>query len=296
MLANLTLAESGKTKPEADFTPVRDSALPPLTPAEALLEAPFRPSREDLLSFLVNGLYLIGRHRVLEWEGGSGTAGGDLEALGHAVSRGGPGLPPPPAGAYDRAFLARRAFGHAGDEADRLWLRAMRRALRPGGLLLFHAFDRDRAFGLAESLSAASGRTQGGEAGGADGYAGGAAFAFDPRTGRLTAKLRPSVETAFGAGIPPAGAPAGAAATRGLPCLRASVRAFNLGELRTLLEESGFELERAYGDWQGGALESAGARTGRLLVVASRKRRTRRRADSRTGAAIRESDREGGWT
>ncbi len=270
----------GPQAQDRDFTPVRDTAFPAPSGAEALLEAPFRPSPEELVSFLVNGLCLIGGHRVLEWEAGPGSPAAALEVLGHAVSAAGPGLPPPRAGAFDRAFRVRRAFGYGGDESDRLWLKAMRRALRPGGLLLFHVFDRDRAFALAERLAAsgrspAGGADAGGIGDGADGLDG-AAFGFDPRTGRLTARVRlPGVTDGASEGRP---AEAGMRAAAKAGCPRASVRAFNLAELHALLEESGFALEGAYGDWAGSAPESAGARTGRLLVVASKRRRPRGRA------------------
>lgn len=287
---------------EPDFTPVRETAFPAPSPAEALLEAPFRPSPEELLSFLVNGLCLIGGQRVLEWDAGPGSPAAALEALGHAVTAAGPGLPPPRAGGFDRAFRARRAFGYGGDESDRLWLKTMFRALQPGGLLLFHVFDRDRAFGHAERLAADQRPAAGPGPGAAEGLAA-AGFDFDPRTGRLTARIRSWDVTGGGAEGRERKGPGAETGTKAVTkagmgargpagCLRASVRAYNLAELRTLLEESGFALERAYGDWTGGAPETAGARTGRLLVVATKRRRNRVRAARGAGPG----GKEGGGT
>lgn len=261
-----------------DFIPVaRETASQAVSRAAARLEEPFRPAPGELVSFLVNGLCLIGDHRVLEWEAGSDSPARALEALGHRVSAGGPGLwPSRPAGGFDRAFKVSRAFGYGGGESDRLWLKAMRRALQPGGLLLFPIFDRDRAWSLVERLSRSAGE--------GPSEPSPAAFAFDPRTGRVMARVRDR----DGSGADPR-------------CLRAAVRAFNLGEIAALLEENGFALERAYGDWQGGAPEEAGARTGRILVVASKQRkgrpRTQRRA--RNGSKARgaeKTDKEGGGT
>lgn len=251
---------------QPDYTPVAAKAM---SPAEAALEGPFQPPLGDLISFLVNGLCLIGSHRLLEWESADAGIAAALEDLGHRVTRG-PG-PDAAAGSFDRAMLVSRAFGYGGDEADRLWLKAMHRALQPGGLLLFHVLDRDRAWSLVRDFLAQAGPgMEGGEGRKAD-------IAFDPGTGKVTARIRPA---GFHGGSPVRSGRA------------ASVRAFNLGEIRALLAETGFTLERAYGDWQGGALEDAGERTGRILVTASKNRRPGRGA--RPVAANRLGDGKGG--
>lgn len=261
---------------QPDFTPVAAKAM---SPAEAALESPFQPPLGDLVSFLVNGLYLIGSHRILEWDSADAGIAAALEDLGHRVTRG-PG-PDVAAGSFERAMLVSRAFGYGGDEADRLWLKAMHRALQPGGLLLFHVLDRDRAWSLVRDFLTQAGpgavRTAG--AVGVTGAAAGGAkadIAFDPGSGKVTARIRP-------AGIH--------GSWQGRAGRAASVRAFNLGEIRSLLAETGFTLERAYGDWHGGALEDAGERTGRILVAASKNRRpgrgSRSGAGNRTGAGKR---------
>lgn len=246
----------------------RHADVPAPTRAEDWLEAPFRPGQEELLSFLVNGMCLIGSHRLLAWEGVEEAVARELEAQGHRVDAAGPGSPPAaPAGAYDRAFRVARALGHGGDEADRNWLASMHKALRPGGLLLFHVLDRDRAWSLVDGF----------------GEAEGTGAAFDPRGGWVTVRIRPGEDT-----------PRGGAS-------RASVKAYNLGDVSRLLEEAGFALERAYGGWQGGSPEEAGAGTGRILVVASKPRRRaaggmkRKRPGSvRRGAAGQGLKRKGG--
>lgn len=226
--------------PEWSATPARG--------ARECLEEPFRPDPETLLSFVVNGLCLVGTHRILEWEPRGSALAEALEARGHAVASGGPFA----AGAFDRALMVSRAFGYGGEEADGLWLRAMRRALIPGGLLLFHAVDRDRAWALAGSLAAAAGP--------------GADVAFDPRGGRVTARVRTRNVT-----LEPGPGPRDS----GRPCA-ASVRAFHLGEIGSLLARAGFDLEGAWGDWDGGSVEEAGRRTGRILVAASKRRKARK--------------------
>lgn len=251
----------GRARPfrsiQDDYSPVASKTM---SPAETALEAPFQPPLEELVSFLVNGLYLIGSHRILEWDSADAGLAAALEALGHRVARG-PG-PDAAAGSFDRAMLVSRAFGYGGDEADRLWLKSMHRTLQPGGILLFHVLDRDRAWSLVRDFPAQA------EPGKEAGEAGKAEIAFDPATGKVTSRIRT-------AGYP--GGPPGRAGRA------VSIRAFNLGEIRSLLAESGFALERAYGDWQGGALENAGERTGRILVAASKIRRPARRARSGAG-------------
>lgn len=251
----------------------RATAFSEAPPAEARLERSFRPPLGELVSFLVNGLCLIGRHRILEWDARDARVAAALEALGHDVTALEPGpvrigsalADAPPAGGYDRAMLVSRAFGYLGDEGDRSWLQAARRALRPGGLLLFHVLDRDRAWSLVRDFLAGAREIPGGPEGGA-----GAEISFDPRSGRVTARIRSGDPSRTGS-RPPGSYPAG---SRPLAGGRASVRAFHLGEIGGLLEEAGFRLERACGDWQGGALEEAGERTGRILVVASKTRRS----------------------
>jgi hypothetical protein len=229
--------------------------------AEACLDRDFAAPLDERISFLVNGLYLFDRHRILEWEPSDPGVAERLEAQGHRVSSAGPamgrGSRPGgalPAGAFDRAMFLSRAIGHAGDEEDRGWLKAMRRALRPGGLLLFHALDRDRAWSLVRSLGGAAG-TDG--AGRDPGPAAETRAGFDPSTGKVTVKLR--IMDVSGADAPPGRS-------------EASITAYNLGSIRAMLAGAGLELERAYGDWSAGSLEEAGARTGRILVVASKPR------------------------
>jgi hypothetical protein len=215
------------------------------------LERTFAAPAEETISFLVNGMYLFDRHRILEWEPADAGVAEGLERLGHRVvaegagagrgSRPGGGLP---SGAFDRAMRLSRALGYGGEEEDRAWLKAMRRALRPGGLLVFHALDRDRAWSLVEAPGRAG--SPGTEA----------RFGFDPGSGKVTLKLRHAGETEDG--------PRGRS--------EASVTAYNLGGVRAMLAEAGLELERAYGGWNAGSLEEEGARTGRILVVASKPR------------------------
>jgi hypothetical protein len=209
--------------------------------AEALLEAGFAPVTSTLTSFLVNAFYLVGEHDVLEWTPRDGRAAAELARLGHRMAAAFPaGLRTAgPRPRHDRVMSLARAFGYLSDAENAAWLRAMNRLLRPGGLLCFHVIDRDRAWSRVGEKSEE-----------------GAEVSFDPASGRLSARLRP------------AGTGACAAA--------ATVRTYNLGELKTLLAEAGFALERAYGDWEGGNVAEAGAATGRIIVVASKPRRARR--------------------
>lgn len=164
----------------ADFTPVR--AVPDGEGAAvACLEAPFRPSLESQLSFLVNGFWLIGRHRILEWDGRDGRVAEGLRARGHAVTD----TSVPAAGAFDRAMFLSRALGHGSDGDPSAWLKAMHRALRPGGLLLFHVLDRDRVRDLVRDFTSREGA---------------AGIAFDPRTGEVTVRRTRQAVRAFNLG------------------------------------------------------------------------------------------------
>ncbi len=179
---------------------------------------------EALVSFLVNALYLFGGQSIAA-PGASAPVLAELARLGHRVSANPPeGISrslrspdfPPGAGGkasarkYDRIFVA-EMLGSEADPAGRL--RALRGALRPGGLLGFHVLDRDRAWE----------RT-------------GSRVDFDPGSGRLIARMRFAAD---GKPVP--------------PVATASVQTWNLGELKGLLRAAGLELERAYGDWEGSA-------------------------------------------
>lgn len=204
--------------------------------AEARLEAGFTPVTSTLTSFLVNAFYLVGDHDILEWTPRDGRVADDLARLGHRHTAAFPATlrAAKPRPRHDRAMALARAFGHLSDEENEAWLRSMHRMLRPGGLLCFHVIDRDRAWNRV-------GSRDGGE------------IAFEPASGRLSARLRDAEGAAW-----------------------ASVRAYNLAEVRSLLQRSGFELERAYGDWEGGNVAEAGSLTGRIIVVAAKPRARRK--------------------
>ena len=157
-------------------------------------------------------------------------------------------------GRHDRAMILARAFGcteDGGDDADFTErLRAVRRDLRPGGLVCFYIFDRDRAWNLAGDRTVER-----------DGGKARMRLGFDPRTGLLS--TRNSDEPQLGVPALPAGGRS------------AAVKAWNLAEIRALLRAAGLELERAYGDWDGRSPEAAGAETGRLIIVAAKPRRMR---------------------
>jgi hypothetical protein len=157
-------------------------------------------------------------------------------------------------GGSDRAVFLNGALGRGDDARILETLKAMRRTVRPGGLLCFHVFDRDRAWGLAGEREAGPARIRVG---------------FAPETGRLSARV---------VGI--LGAPGGNPETEagGSASGYASIKTWNLGEIAALLRGAGLILERAYGDWNGGSPEAGGAETGRLIVVAARPRSARRRA------------------
>jgi hypothetical protein len=234
---------------------------------ESRLEGGFLPDRDTLVSFLVNALYLFGDQDLAVYGGAPDGVAAELGRLGHRVTTGrfigtghaadaanasgsrppGTGIPyPVREGGRDRALFLARAFGR-GEDADILAaLRAMRKTVRPGGLLCFHVFDRDRAFSLAEA------RTRKGS---------GVRAAFEPGTGRLTARAE--------------GGPGAF-----------TIKAWNVGEMRALLRSAGLELERAYGDWEGRSPASAEhAGEGRLIIVAARPRIARKAKAARKGGS-----------
>jgi hypothetical protein len=235
-------AEALRPAGGADFSPALRS-LAARAAAEACLEEPFKGALEDRLSFLVNGFWLIGRHRIREYEAADPALADGLRALGHEVETRGGGADSGEAAGHDRAMLISRALGYAGDGDPVARLKAMQRALRPGGLILFHVLDRDRAWSLVRDFTSREGA---------------AGIAFDPRSGEVTVRIRPMEGTEA--------APGG----------RQAVRTFNLGEVGALLGAAGLKLERAYGGWSGGSVEEEGELTGRILVVASKPRKARK--------------------
>ena len=237
----------------------------PRTAAMASLEAPWAPSPETAVSFLVNALYLPDRHRVLAWEGGYAApwareTEARLALLGHGVETRGPAGDAPAgaalrgAGRFERAMFLAQAFGYLSDGENLAWLRGMRAVLEPGGLLFFQVVDRDRAWGL-------SGRAWDGSGGRLR------AVDFDPATGRLSVRVR---EARGGAAGTPESALGDSHLALAQAVSAASVRTFNLTEIRDWLERAGLRLERAYGDWEAGS--PGAARAGRLLVVARKPR------------------------
>ena len=227
-------------------------------PAWEALDADNPADTRTLVSFLVNALYLFGGQAVAAPGVPAGVTA-ELTRLGHRIGgfpegdagTGRESMPRSP-GRLDRVFLAEN-LGRADDPAGRL--RALRRALRPGGLLCFHVIDRDRAW---EKTGARPLR-----AGPAGAFAE-ARVDFDPANGRLIARARARDE---------------AAGTTG-PAV--SVQTWNLGEVKGLLRATGLELERAYGDWEGGA---PGGSPGRLIVVAAKPRGRRKARYSPSSAS-----------
>lgn len=246
--------------------------------AEQCLEGSFLPDRDTLVSFLVNALYLFGDQGIAAYGGLPEGVEAELSRLGHKVAHGRTlragretrvaGLPRRAGtlpqglreGARDRALFLAQAFGRGGDAEIMETLRAMRRTVRPGGLVCFHVFDRDRAWSRVGEKSAG---TEGGQIK--------VRLGFEPDTGRITARVAQSK------GAVP-GSPECVPGKLG----HASVKAWNLGEIRTLLRSAGLQLERAYGDWDGGSPETSGAATGRLILVAARPRVARSRATPAT--------------
>jgi hypothetical protein len=212
--------------------------------AEAALETAYPADTPTLVSFLVNALYLFGGQSVAAWEGAPEGVTAELTRLGHRV-RTGPSAREGGNAGHDRIFLA-EAFGRGGDGELLQRLRALRRALRPGGLLCFHVFDRDRAWERARERTVS-----------VDGSEMRVRIDFDPANGRLMARAEKG---------PAAG-----------------VKAWNLGEMRALLRASGLVLERAYGDWAGGS--PGAAASGRLIVVAAKPLAARRHPRPRAPSA-----------
>lgn len=225
-----------------------------LKTAEAALEQSFPAETGTLVSFMVNALYLFGGQTVAAGNAPPEVTA-ELTRLGHRVRAAPPGESVRGAGApqgkraaarghdagVDRIFLG-GTFGRGVGHVERL--RALRKALRPGGLLAFHVIDRDRAW--ERTGERIVGHEQREER---------VRVSFDPADGRLTARvLEPSLAEAGQAWSPVGAGPA------------AAFQTWNLGELRALVRAAGLEWERAYGGWEGGAP----GETGRLIVVAAR--------------------------
>ncbi|MEO6095217.1 MAG: hypothetical protein ABIW76_05920 [Fibrobacteria bacterium] len=244
--------------------------------AAGWLEAGFLPDPDTLVSFLVNALYLFGDEGIAAYGEPPEAVTAGLTRLGHPVSAGrirqlrkipggiragtpvyrrsGGALPRPVSeGGSDRAVFLDGALGRGDDARILEILRAMRRTVKPGGLICFHIFDRDRAWGLAGEREVGRVRLRVG---------------FAPETGRLTARV-------IGGAIGVAGSNAKEETDISASGF-ASIKTWNLGEIPALLRTAGLVLERAYGDWSGGSPEAGGAETGRLIVVAARPRAARR--------------------
>ncbi|MEO7424282.1 MAG: hypothetical protein ABI036_03785 [Fibrobacteria bacterium] len=129
----------------------------------------FLPDAAVLASFLVNALYLFGDNTLIAHGGVPVGVADELTRLGHSLSISAPEAPGRQRGSrtnatgrnrgqegrrgregrHDRALLLSQALG-VGSDGDILErLRALGRAIRPGGLVCFHIFDRDLAWILA---------------------------------------------------------------------------------------------------------------------------------------------------
>lgn len=255
-----------------DHSPVAEGAPRREDWAELCLERPFAPESGALASFLINAACLVGNHRILAEGGLDPEVTEALTRMGHRVDAAGPAAPRTDAGGrHDRAVSVARALGYGSDAETLAWLRNMRKTLAPGGLLVFHVLDRDRAWNLVgESAPAADGGSPAGS--GAPRVRTG----FDPATGRFSIRSIRARGTAAPREARPACGP------------EASVRAYNLLEIGGLLEAAGFALDRAYGDWDGSGPAEGGARTGRLIIVAGKPRvRRRPRSRARTAPGLR---------
>jgi hypothetical protein len=247
---------------------------------ESSLEDGFLPDSGALASFLINAIYLFGDEAIAVHGSAPEGLAAELNRLGHRVSPVPPGreprlgtvfarakdgwlAAPRKAGGFDRAVMLNRALGRGEDAEILERLRDLRRSVRPGGLVCFHVFDRDRAWSLTGGRAAGSGNAR-------------VTIGFDPATGRITARAA----EAAGMEAPGPGT-AGAAGIgnrlygRGVgDCGRLAVKAWNRPEIEALLRGAGLKLERLYGDWEGNAPEAAA--TGRLIVVATKPRRARK--------------------
>lgn len=245
---------SGKTPGTALGSPTSQARL---RTAETALDGDFPGDIDTLVSFLVNGLYLFGGQSVAVGDAPAGVTV-ELTRLGHRVRAFAPGEGVRGAGSaqgkrssprdrdagVDRIFLG-GTFGRGGDHLERL--RALRKSLRPGGLLAFHAIDRDRAWERTGERSLAG-----------DGSDARVRMTFDPADGRLTARVMEGAAPG-GVGTEPSRSPMPEGPAT-------SIQTWNLGELRALVQAAGLEWERAYGEWEGGAP----GESGRLIVVAAR--------------------------
>ncbi|GEM_PF-3204239 len=278
-------AASAVASADASSAPVA-AAVPVIMPAaapaaaksaallESCLEDSFLPARDTLISFLVNALYLFGDQGIADHGGTPEGVTAELTRLGHRVE--GRRVPMigrlagKGEGGSDRALYLAKTFGRGSDDGILADLKAMRKTVRPGGLICFHVFDRDRAWSLAGDRTYENG-----------GIRARIHVGFDPETGRLTARFAQTAHASERGAAVKADAASAAGEGRSGPL---SLKAWNLCEIRALLREAGLELERAYGDWDGGSPAIAGAETGRLIVVAARPRVARPRV-ARKGAA-----------
>jgi hypothetical protein len=126
-------------------------------------ESGFLPDAAVLASFLVNALYLFGDNTLIAHGGVPAGVADELTRLGHSLSIAAPEAPARQRrsrmnatgrnrgreGRHDRALLLSQALGAGTDGEILERLRALGRAIRPGGLVCFHIFDRDLAWILA---------------------------------------------------------------------------------------------------------------------------------------------------